>query len=50
MMYDGGTNLESLHCLFELLHLLEPVMNLLLDLSLRGAKPLLRERTSNTFP
>lgn len=40
-MNGGVTNLECVHCLFQFLHLLESVMNLLLDLGLGGAQPLL---------
>lgn len=40
-MNGGVTNLECVHGLFQFLHLLESVMNLLLDLGLGGAQPLL---------
>lgn len=42
VLMDGGvTNLKSIHRLFQFFHLLESVMDLLLDLGLGGAKPLL---------
>lgn len=41
LMKGGVTNLESVHCLFQFFHLLESVMDLLLDLGLGGAQPLL---------
>lgn len=37
----GRTHLQRVHRLFQLLHLLEPVVDLLLDLGLRGPQPLL---------
>lgn len=41
LMNGGVTNLESIHSLFQFFHLLESVMDLLLDLGLSGAQPLL---------
>lgn len=42
VLTNGGvTNLKSVHCLFQFFRLLESVMDLLLDLGLGGAKPLL---------
>lgn len=46
LLCEGRTNLQSIHRLLQLLHLLEAVVNLLLDLGLRGAEPLLQERAS----
>lgn len=42
VMDSVGTNLEWIHCLFQFLHLLQSIMNLLLNLSLCGAQSLLR--------
>lgn len=49
LMNGGGTNLEGFHRLFQFFHLFESVMDLLLDLGLSGAQPLLCVTKRDTF-
>lgn len=48
-MNGGVTNLQSVHRLLQFFHLLESIMNLLLDLRLGGAKPLLELPKTGDF-